>query len=716
MSQNIAFEKYHLHNLDCASCAAKIEDGLKQVDGVSDAVVDFANLTLHIKATDIERVRATVKKLDPAIEMVSHTGSTRAIDDRPDNSLAVGDFKKQLLQIGIAGFLFFGLLLFEEWFHQGALVFLEFGVASAAYLLVGFNVLRAAWRTLRNGTFFDENVLMVIATVGALAIHAYGEAVGVMLFYKMGEMLQDLAVSKSRRSIRALLAAKPDKAAVKTDNGIRVVLPDAVQVGEIIVTKPGEKIPLDGVVIEGRSQLDTSALTGESVPVSTEPGKKVLAGQIAITGALTIRVMRPFKSSSIARIMDLVENATTRKAKTEKFITTFARYYTPAVVLIAAVIAFGPPLLSDTLFHTWIYRALVILVISCPCALVVSIPLGYFGGIGRASREGILIKGSNFIDALAAVKTVVFDKTGTLTRGAFKVIEVVSKNGFSKEQLLEFAAAAEYQSNHPIASAISTALKEHGGIFDSSQVSDHTDIAGQGVTARYGDHSIHVGNDHLLHQREIAHKRCEFDNTMAHIVVDDQYAGFITIGDEIRPESQQAIDSLRAQGVEQAIMLTGDNACSAESVSRKLGLDGFYADLLPEDKVRIFETIAVKNGNGHKVAFVGDGINDAPVIARADVGIAMGGVGSDAAVETADVVLIKDTPQKIAQAIAISRKTRCVVWQNIALAFGVKAVFITFGAMGLASMWEAVFADMGTALLAVANATRVLKGSLKIKV
>ncbi len=713
MFQNSTFEKYHLRHLDCASCAAKIEDGLKQVDGVSDAVVDFANLTLHVKATDIERVQATVKMLDPAIEMVPHTGSARAMDDRSNNGLAVGDSKKQLFQLGIAGFLFLWLLLFEEWFHQGPLEFFELGVALAAYLLVGFNVLRAAWRTLRNGTFFDENVLMVIATVGALAIHAYGEAVGVMFFYKVGEMLQDMAVSKSRRSIRALLAAKPDKAAVKTDNGIRVVLPDAVQVGEIIVTKPGEKIPLDGVVIEGRSQLDTSALTGESVPVSTEPGKKVLAGQIAITGALTIRVTRLFKSSSIARIMDLVENATARKAKSEKFITTFARYYTPAVVLIAAVIAFGPPLFGNNSFHTWIYRALVILVISCPCALVVSIPLGYFGGIGRASREGILIKGSNFIDALAAVKTVVFDKTGTLTRGVFKVIEVVSKNGFAKDQLFEFAAAAEYQSNHPIASAIRTALEDQGGIFDSTQVSDHTDIAGQGVTARYGGHSIHVGNDHLLHQRDIAHQRCEFDSTVAHIVVDDQYAGFITIGDEIRPETQEAINSLRAQGVEHTAMLTGDNTCVAESVSQKLGLDGFYAHLLPEDKVRIFETIAAKYGNGHKVAFVGDGINDAPVIARADVGIAMGGVGSDAAVETADVVLIKDTPLKIAQAIGISKKTRRIVWQNIALAFGVKAVFITFGAMGLVSMWEAVFADMGTALLAVANATRVLKGSIK---
>jgi Zn2+/Cd2+-exporting ATPase len=712
MAQELTVERFHLNHLDCAACAAKLEHGINQVQGVSEAVVDFANLTLHVKAVDMHRVRAAVQRIDPAVELISHSASTdRSLHQQDQAGL---NWKKERALLGIAALLFFGLLFFEEWFHQGSLFYLEMIVALIAYLLVGRNVLQAAWRTLRNGTFFDENVLMVIATAGAMAIHAYAEAVGVMLFYKIGEMLQELAVSKSRRSIRALLAAKPNRAAVKTAHGINIVAPETVRVNDIIVVKPGEKIPLDGEILEGRSQIDSSALTGESVPISVRPGQGVMAGQITKTGALTIRVTRPFVASSIAKVMDLVENATARKAKTEKFITTFARYYTPAVVLIAAGIAFGPPLFTGAAFHIWIYRALVILVISCPCALVVSIPLGYFGGIGRASKEGILVKGSNFIDALAAVKTVVFDKTGTLTRGVFAVNEVVNCNGFSKDQLLEWAAAAEQQSNHPIAAAIAAAFERTGAKLDTAAICDHTDISGQGVVARYGPHTIHVGNDHLLHRRNIAHERCQFDNTVAHIVVDDQYVGYIAMGDQIRPEAHQAIAALRAQGVGHVAMLTGDNLCVAESVSLKLGLDSFHADLLPEDKVRIFETIEAKSGKGHCIAFVGDGINDAPVIARADVGIAMGGVGSDAAVETADVVLINDSPQKIAQAIAISKQTRRIVWQNIILAFGVKAIFITIGAMGMATMWEAVFADMGTALLAVANSTRILRFGFKI--
>ena len=483
----------------------------------------------------------------------------------------------------------------------------------------------------------------------------------------------------------------------------------SVQVGDLISVKPGEKIPLDGEVMDGISQLDTSALTGEFVPVSAKPGNTVMAGQISKTGALTIRVNRPFKESSIAKMMELVENATARKAKTEKFITTFARYYTPAVVLIAASIAFLPPLITGGSFQTWIYRALVLLVISCPCALVVSIPLGYFGGIGRASRKGILIKGSNYIDALAAVKTVVFDKTGTLTRGVFQVNEVVNCNGFSRDQLLEFAAAAEYHSNHPIATSILTAFEQKGGRIDPSKVFAHTDFSGKGVTARYGDHTILVGNDSFLHSQSIDHHQCELDSTVAHIVVDSRYAGYITIGDEIRPDADKAMKALKAQGVDHIAMLTGDNKCAAEAVSKSLGLDSFYADLLPEDKVNIFEKLSLNGRNQGKIAYVGDGINDAPVLARADVGVAMGALGSDAAVETADVVLMTDSPLKMAEAVSIAKQTRKIVRQNIGLAFIIKGIFIVFGAMGLASMWEAVFADMGTALLAVFNSTRVLK-------
>jgi Cd2+/Zn2+-exporting ATPase len=406
--------------------------------------------------------------------------------------------------------------------------------------------------------------------------------------------------------------------------------------------------------------------------------------------------------------MDLVENATARKAKTEQFMTTFARYYTPAVVLIAASIAFLPPLVAGAAFDIWLYRALVLLVISCPCALVVSIPLGYFGGIGKASRKGILVKGSNFIDALAAVKTVVFDKTGTLTKGVFTVKEINNLNGFTEDQLLEFAAAAESQSNHPIAASIINASKERGRGIDPSEVRNHTEVSGQGVKAAYKGHQILVGNDRILHLESIDHPTCEFSDTVAHIVVDNQYAGYILIGDEIKPDADKAMATLKKMGITHIAMLTGDNARAAGAVADRLKLDSFHAELLPEEKVSVFEKMGKKSGDDGKIAFVGDGINDAPTLARADVGIAMGAFGSDAAVETADVVLMNDSPVKIAEAVSIAKQTRMIVWQNIGLAFFVKGIFIVFGAMGLATMWEAVFADMGTALLAVVNSTRII--------
>jgi Cd2+/Zn2+-exporting ATPase len=706
MMTEISMKRFSIKNLDCASCAAKIENGLKRVEGVDDAVIDFASLTLHVRAKDIARIVEEVRKIEPEVEIVAKSEKTSTHD--PAEEFGGIKLKKELTILIAATALFILQLFFEGWLHREHLLALEIAVVISAYLMAGWNVLLGAFKTIRKGTLFDENVLMVIATVGALAIHAYSEAVGVMIFFKVGELLQTLAVSRSRRSIRALLAAQPDKAVLKTSDGYREVRPESVGVGDQILIKPGEKIPLDGKILTGNSQLDSSALTGEFVPVSAKPGDSVLAGQINKSGALTVRVSRPFNESSIAKIMDLVENATARKAKTEKFITTFARYYTPAVVLIAASIAFIPPLATGASFQTWIYRALVLLVISCPCALVISIPLGYFGGIGRASRRGILVKGSNFIDALAAVKTVVFDKTGTLTRGVFKVKEVFNLNGFSKDQLLEFAAAAELHSNHPIAISINDAFSKIGGELKVSMVSDHTEISGQGVEARYGDHAIMVGNDSLLHLQSIDHPKCEFDDTVAHLAVDGNYAGYITIGDEIKPDSDNALKALKKQGIEHIAMLTGDNRCAAEAVVTRLPIDSFYADLLPEDKVSIFEKLKVQNRNKGKIAFVGDGINDAPVLARADVGVAMGALGSDAAVETADVVLMNDSPMKMAEAVSIAKQTRRIIWQNIILAFAVKGIFILFGAMGLATIWEAVFADMGTALIAVANSTRII--------
>jgi len=699
-------EKFRLKNLDCAACAAKLEDGLKKTDGVDDAVVDFVNQTLFVRAGDLDTVRRAAHAIDPEVELVAQADQTGIA--APSPGAAGLDLKKEGLLLATAAVLFGWILFYGDRLAARGLWSWELLVVLAAYLMAGGNVLAGAWRTIRRGVFFDENVLMVIATAGAIAIQAYAEAVGVMIFFKVGELLQDRAVSHSRRSIRSLLAAKPEQAHVKTLAGLRTVDPESVLVGDIILVKPGQKIPLDGRVLEGRSQIDTSALTGESVPVAARAGDEVMAGQICRTGALTVEVTRPFRESSIARVMDLVENASARKARTEKFITTFARYYTPAVVLIAAAIAFLPPLLTGAAFRDWIYRALVILVISCPCALVISIPLGYFGGIGKASRRGILVKGSTYIDVLAAVKTVVFDKTGTLTRGVFAVEEVVGRNGFSEDELLEFASAAETHSDHPISAAIVSAFEKRGGRLDAAQIGEHRDLAGQGVAARYKDREILVGNDRLLHREDIAHDRCEFDNTVAHIVVDGRYAGFISIGDQIRPDARRAVESLREQGVDHIAMLTGDNQCAAQAVADKLKLDSFQADLLPEDKVAALERFSQSRPEG-KIAFVGDGINDAPVIARADVGLAMGALGSDAAVETADVVLMKDTPLKMAEALAIARQTRVIVWQNIVLAFAVKGVFIAFGAFGLATMWEAVFADMGTALLAVANATRILR-------
>jgi len=705
---DIITEKFRVKNIDCASCAAKIERGLKKVDGIDDAALDFANLTLHVKTVDIERVLKEVSRIEPDVELIPESDITAS--DESHKATEVFKLTRELPILIAAISLFILQLFFENWFHKEPFALLEIAVVFTAYFLAGWNVILGAIRTVRKGAFFDENVLMVIATGGAIAIHAYSEAVGVMIFYKVGELLQEMAVSRSRRSIRALLSAKPDKAVLKTPDGIFQVAPESVKIGALIIVKPGEKVPLDGEILSGSSQLDSSALSGEFIPAAARPGDSVMAGQINQTGALTVRVSRPFKESSIAKVMDLVENAAARKANTEKFITTFARYYTPAVVLIAAGIALIPPLvLPEASFQTWIYRALVILVISCPCALVVSIPLGYFGGIGRASRRGILVKGSNYIDALAAVKTVVFDKTGTLTKGVFEVKEVVNLNGYSRQQLLEFAAAAEYQSNHPIATSILTAFSRSGQKVDPSQVFEHNEITGKGVKAKYGDHVVIVGNDNLLHLEEIAHKKCRFDHTVAHVAVDGNYAGYLIIGDEIRPDANEAISALRKQGVEHVAMLTGDNKCAAESVAKRLTLDSFYADLLPEDKVNILEKINADNLNGGKIAFVGDGINDAPVIARADVGVAMGALGADAAIETADVVLMTDAPSKMAEAVSIAKHTRSIVWQNIILAFVIKGIFIVFGAMGLATMWEAVFADMGTALIAVANSTRVLR-------
>ena len=623
-----------------------------------------------------------------------------------------GDFnlKQELIPVILVVVLFVGGLLFEEKLHNTPYSIGEYLVFIPAYLLSGWNVLNSAGRNILRGRFFDENFLMTIATLGAVAIHKLPEAVGVMLFFKIGELFQEFAIGRSRQSIRSLLEIRPDSANLKQNGDIKKVAPQTVAVGDIILVKPGEKIPLDGEIIDGNSQIDTSALTGESVPRTVKVGETVLAGTINQTGVLTVKVTKLFGESSISRILELVENARSKKAETEKMITKFASYYTPFVVFASLGVALIPPLFISGATNAdrflWVYRALVLLVISCPCGLVISIPLGYFGGIGGAAKRGILVKGSTFLDTLTAVKTVVLDKTGTLTKGVFKVAQIVPANGFSQTELMEIAAKVESQSNHPVAKSI---MEAYGGKIDSSDVKDYEEIAGHGIRAKLNNQIVLAGNDRLLHRENIAHDVCNAEGTIVHLAVDNRYAGYILIADELKEDAVQAIRDLKKLGVERIVMLTGDNQAVADSVAKKLGLDSYLAELLPEGKVEAIEKLIGESKKGDKIVFVGDGINDAPVLARADVGIAMGGLGSDAAIETADVVIMADAPSKVAEAIQIARKTHNIVWQNIIFAMSVKAIFIGLGAFGLATMWEAVFADVGVALAAIFNATRVLK-------
>jgi Cd2+/Zn2+-exporting ATPase len=629
-----------------------------------------------------------------------------------DHDHGHGDFNlnQELIPVILVVVLFVGGLIFEEKLHNTPYSIGEYLVFIPAYLLSGWNVLTSASRNILRGRVFDENFLMTIATLGAVAIHKLPEAVGVMLFFKIGELFQEFAVGRSRQSIRSLLEIRPDSANLKENGDIKKVSPETVTVGDIILVKPGEKIPLDGEIIDGNSQIDTSALTGESVPRTVKVGETVLAGTINQTGVLTVKVTKLFGESSISRILELVENARSKKAETEKFITKFASYYTPFVVFASLAVALIPPLFISAATNAdrflWVYRALVLLVISCPCGLVISIPLGYFGGIGGAAKRGILVKGSTFLDTLTAVKTVVLDKTGTLTKGVFKVAQIVPANGFSQTDLMAIAAKVESQSNHPVAKSI---LEAYGGKIDSSDVKDYEEIAGHGIRAKVNNQIVLAGNDRLLHRENITHDVCNAEGTIVHLAVDNRYAGYILIADELKEDAVQTIRDLKKLGVERIVMLTGDNQAVADSVAKKLGLDSYLAELLPEGKVEAIEKLIGESRKGDKIVFVGDGINDAPVLARADVGIAMGGLGSDAAIETADVVIMADAPSQVAQAIKIARKTHNIVWQNIIFAMLVKGIFIALGAFGLATMWEAVFADVGVALAAIFNATRVLK-------
>ncbi len=630
-----------------------------------------------------------------------------------DESKNIWEFyrnKDVLKSVGVIVLFTFGLI-WQEKLQNTPYAIAEYLVFIPAYLLSGWTVITTAGKNILTGRIFDENFLMTVATLGAIAIRQLPEAVGVMLFFQIGELFQGQAVRRSRSSIKALLEVRPDYANLKINNHLEKVSPETVKIGQTILVKPGEKIPLDGEVIEGQSQIDTSPLTGESVPRTVKVGKTVLAGSLNLEGLLTIRVTKLFGESSIAQILELVEKAKAQKADTEKFITTFARYYTPIVVFISLGIAIIPPLLiPGSTLGEWVYRSLVVLVISCPCGLVISIPLGYFGGVGGAAKRGILIKGSKFLDTLNLVNTVVFDKTGTLTKGVFQVTEVVTHDGLSKSEMLNIAASAQTHSNHPVAKSIREAVP--GNIVTDSnetvRVTEYEEIAGHGIRAKVGDRQVLAGNHRLLHRENIPHECRNIEGTVVHIAVDRLYAGYLLISDRVKEDAASAVTALKKLGVDQVVMLTGDDRTVAKNVSQELGLDAYHAELLPEEKVVEIKKLLRQTSNNGKVAFVGDGINDAPAIALADVGIAMGGLGSDAAIATADVVIMTDSPEKVAEAIQIARKTRQIIWQNIGFAVGIKTLFILLGIFGFATMWAAVFADVGVALLAILNAMRIL--------
>ena len=690
-------KKYKLKNLDCANCANKIEDKIRKMEEVKFVNVNFANLTLTIDTYNIKKVISKIKEIEPKVEV---------LENNKDNNVSeLSEHRPAIIKVVSALLILLIGIIFEKSLHNTPFHFAEYFVFVIAYIIVGWKVIAEAVRNILKGQIFNEHFLMTIATLGAFAIDAMPEAVSVMLFYVVGELFQDIAVGRSRKSIKSLLEIKPNYANLLINGDVKIVLPDDINVGDLIIVKAGEKIPLDGEIIEGSSFLDTSALTGESVPRKVKENDSVLSGMINQNGLLTIKVTKCFRESSISKILEMVENASSKKSQTEKFITTFAKYYTPVVVFGALLLAVLPPILfASQTFGDWIYRALVVLVVSCPCALVISIPLGYFGGIGSASRKGILVKGSNFLDALTQVKTVVFDKTGTLTKGEFKVSEIVTFNSFTNEQIVEYAAYAEANSNHPIAKSIYDAF---GKNIDISRINQFEEISGHGIKAVIDGKTILAGNDKLMHKENINHPFCNVKGTVIHIVIENIYAGYIIISDTLKDDAIETIKKLKAKNI-LTVMLTGDNKLAAADFATKLNIDKYYAELLPEDKVTHIENVIDKSNNG-KIAFVGDGINDAPVIARADIGIAMGALGSDAAIEVADVVLMTDSPSKVIDAIDVSNSTRNIVWQNIIIAMGIKLIFIILGVFGIASMWEAVFGDIGVTLIAIFNSIRILK-------
>lgn len=689
-------KSYYLDGLDCANCAMKIEKKVNEIKGVKQATVNFTTCKLTIEASDKDlatienETKRVIKEVEPDVSMKEITKKKQEVQGEKDDQE-----KRALLRIILSAI---GLLILFLWSPAEPIKFIGFLLI---YLVIGFDIIKRAVGNIIKGQIFDENFLMAIATIGAMLIGEYPEAVAVMLFYQVGEYFQGFAVNQSRKSIRELMAIRPEVAHVQTENGLITKQPEDIVIGEQVLVKPGERVPLDGTILTGQSLVDTSALTGESVPKEVFVGETVLSGFINKNQPLVIKVEKTYENSTISKLLELVENASSKKAPAENFITKFARYYTPIVVGLALVLAVVPPLvISGAEFSDWIYRALTFLVISCPCALVISVPLSFFGGIGGASKIGVLVKGGNYLELLAHTDTIVFDKTGTLTKGDFSVQKL--ETTLEKTQFMQYVASAEQLSTHPIAQAVLSAYE--GSLLAVEEIEE---VAGEGIKAQIDGKLVLVGNHKLIERYQIKITKSEEVGTLLYVALDGEFVGYLVIADTVKTDAQEALRKLKQVGIKQTVMLTGDAQNIADHIGHKLGIDKVYSELLPQDKVEKLENI-MENAT-QQTAFVGDGINDAPVLARADVGIAMGGLGSDAAIEAADVVIMNDEPSKIVDAIRLSRKTLKIVKQNILFAIGVKALVLLLGAFGIASMGDAVFADVGVTVLAVLNAMRCLR-------
>ncbi|MFA6698056.1 MAG: heavy metal translocating P-type ATPase [Eubacteriales bacterium] len=697
-------KKFYLEGLACASCAATIEDRISRMDTITSASVNFADSSLSIELRERDRledtlaqIREIVDSVEPGVRLVKGEQNEKGEDS------SFFSRERIILGLGILGFI--GAILMPASLGKTILFIL-------AYLVIGGRVLLLAGKNITRGRVFDENFLMTIATLGAIGIGEYPEAVSVMLFYRIGEEFQEAAVNRSRRSIKSLINIKPDSANLLVNGDILTVSPEKLKLADTIILRPGERVPVDSRVIEGRSELDVSALTGESMPEPVEPGDQVLSGSINTSGLLTLRVEKLFTDSTVSRILDLVENASSKKAPTEQFISRFAKVYTPIVVLLALALATLPPLLvPGAIFSDWLYRGLVFLVVSCPCALVISIPLSFFAGIGGASRRGILVKGGNSLQALKDVDTVVFDKTGTLTKGTFEVVGISPASGIDEKDLLRLAAMGEYHSNHPLARSI---ISAYGQEIDKDKIQDYKEIPGKGTCSFLAGEPLLVGNKRLMKENHILiHEQAGSpltDDSRVHVAYAGRYYGYLDLADGLKADTRAAVDRLRSLGVKRIGILSGDREPSVKHAASKAGISEYYYGLLPHEKVERLEQM-IKDKRSGKLAFVGDGLNDAPVLAMADVGIVMGNIGSDTAVEAADVVLMTDEPTKVGQAISLGRRTHRVVMQNVIMALSIKLAVLALGLLGLAGMWEAVFADVGAALLAVFNSMRVLKGN-----